>query len=86
MKRIFESKNYPTIMYLSITVMLILIFFSFVSLVDNKTHQENKFTTLSIQDSIEKINELKTDIFYYFTLIFQFALIIIVLNNLRKRT
>ena len=85
MNKLFESKNYPTIMYLLIIIMSMLILFNFVNLSNQKTNQENKLTNLAIQESIEKINESKADIFYYFILGFQFISILIILNKLSKK-
>jgi ABC-type branched-subunit amino acid transport system permease subunit len=51
MKKIFENKNYPMIMYLSITIMMVLILFSFANILEN----QQKLNIFS-KDKINKIS------------------------------
>lgn len=67
-KKIFDNKNYPTIMFFLITIMSLLVFFNFTGIViKNEIPLEKNTITFSavFDEPIEKININKSKIIFY---------------------
>lgn len=84
-KSIFEHKNYPTIMYLSISIVLILIFFSFVNIIEKAKNPELKkeiitgyTTNENLVDYASNNYPRKAFNYYYFVLALTYQLILII--------
>jgi len=72
MNKLFDNKNYPSVMFLLIAIMLVLLLFNFVNIVDNsgeKIEKEKRIdiTSLAVFDNIEK-NSMKSSVMFYLIL------------------
>ena len=86
-KNIFEHKNYPAIMYLSITIVLILIFFSFINILEKAKNPELKKEIITGYTASDKLIQYASDSekyskkafnYYYFVLVLTYQLILII--------
>ncbi|MEK6935421.1 MAG: hypothetical protein AABW67_01405 [Nanoarchaeota archaeon] len=91
-KNIFKHKNYPTIMYLSITIVLILIFFSFVNILEKVKNPQLKkeiitgyTTNENLVDYASNNYPRKAFNYYYFILTLTYQLIFIIFIILTYR-
>lgn len=91
-KNIFEHKNYPMIMYLSITIVLILIFFSFVNILEKAKNPELKkeiitgyTTNENLVDYASNNYSRKAFSYYYVILALTYQLIFIIFIILTYR-
>ena len=84
-KNLFDNKNYPTIIYLMIIIMSLLIIFNFANLVNPKTTNESKINSFIIKELPEKIVMSKEKLYYYLFIEIQIVFILAVLKRVHRK-
>jgi hypothetical protein len=75
LKKIFENKNYPSVMYLSMTIISLLLFFSLISILEEAGN--NSTTGLAV-NLPSQLSISHAYVVYYLILVILILLIIII--------
>jgi len=87
---LFEHPKYPTIMYISLILVCLLLFFNFVNILESPQEMEARITGFSVRENLNQTQEsgevytLQSYIIFYVTVISMCALIGIVFLRLNK--